>query len=210
MEFTPGDLDRKDFYKLLTGTVVPRPIAWVSTVDTQGRPNLAPFSFFNVVCAKPPTVLFCPGVRSTDGSIKDTLKNVAASREFVINIVTEDLAEAMNLTATELPAEVNEFEFAKLTPAPSKTIAAPRVKESPVHIECKLVQIIEIGGGAVGSGSIVIGEVSHMHISDEVMLPDHKIDTLALKPLGRLAGPNYSIVREILEIQRLPTQIKPK
>lgn len=209
MEFSPDQLTRKDFYKLLTGTVVPRPIAWVSTIGKNGQPNLAPFSFFNAVCSKPPTVLFCPGVRATDGNLKDTLNNLREVDEFVINVVTEDLAEAMNRTATELPAEVNEFEFAGVTPFPSQVVSPPRVQESPVHIECKVTQIIQIGDGGKGSGAIVVGEVVHLHVSEGVLLPDHKIDTLALKPIGRLAGPNYAIVREILEIHRLPSQVKP-
>ncbi|KAA3643366.1 MAG: flavin reductase family protein [Chloroflexi bacterium] len=207
MEISPAELSLKDTYKLLTGAVVPRPIAWVSTVNKEGQPNLAPFSFFNGVCSKPPTVLFCPGVRGTDGDNKDTLNNVRATEEFVINIVTEDTADAMNLTATELPSSVNEFEYAGVTPIPSQRVKPPRVAESPINIECKLSNIVQIGDGGKGSGFIVIGEVLHIHVADKVLLPNYKIDMAALNPIGRLAGPRYTQVNEIFELFREPSQV---
>jgi flavin reductase (DIM6/NTAB) family NADH-FMN oxidoreductase RutF len=210
MEISPKDTSLKDFYKLLTGTVVPRPIAWVSTVNQAGQPNLAPFSFFNAVCSKPPTVLFCPGIRGTDGGIKDTLKNIRANGEFVINLVTEELVEAMNMTATELPSEINEFERAYLTPAASQVVKPPRVAESPVNFECRVSQIVDIGDGGKGSASIVIGEVLHMQILDQIVDPNLHIDTLALKPVARLGGPNYATIGKILEIRRFPSEIEPK
>ena len=207
MEITPTDITIKEMYKLITGTIVPRAIGWVSTVNEEGQPNLAPFSYFTAVCAKPPTILFCPGVRGNDVSPKDTLHNVRATGEFVVNIVTEALAEAMNITATELLAEVNEFELAGLTTAPSVEVKPPRVAESPVNYECKVVEIVDIGNGQKGSGSVVIGEVLHMHVADEVMQPDYHIDMQALKPIGRLAGPHYTYVRETFGMKRLPSEI---
>lgn len=209
MEISPSDISRNNFYKLLTGTVVPRPIAWVSTLSADGEPNLAPFSFFNAVCSKPPTVLFCPSIRSTDGGKKDTYNNVRAVGEFVINIVTVSLLEAMNISATEVSPGVNEFERAGVTPAPSSFVGPPRVAESPVNMECKVSQIIDIGDGSKGAGSIVIGEVLHMHVADEILLPNYKIDTAKMDPIGRLAGPNYGTIGEILEIFRLPNEIEP-
>jgi flavin reductase (DIM6/NTAB) family NADH-FMN oxidoreductase RutF len=210
MEINLAELPLKEAYKLITGTVVPRPIAWVSTINAEGRPNLAPFSYFNAVCTRPPTLLFCPGIRGTDVSGKDTLNNVRATGEFVVNVVTEELAEAMNATATELPHEVNEFERAGLSTAPSKTVKPPRVADSPVNFECEVSQIVDIGDGGRGSASIVIGTILHMHVADKVMLPDYKIDIAALKPIGRLAGPNYAVIKETFEIFRAPSEIIPK
>ncbi|MBW8012952.1 MAG: flavin reductase family protein [Chloroflexi bacterium] len=210
MDCKPEDISLKNAYKLITGSIVPRPIAWVSSVNHAGQPNLAPYSFFNVVCSKPPTILFCPGVRAIDGKNKDTLENVRASGEFVVNLVTEELAEAMNLTATELPADVNEFEFGGVTQIPSELVKPPRVAESPINFECKVTQIVDIGDGGKGSASIVIGEIIYLHIAEEVLLPNYKINIQALKPIGRLAGPNYSKITETIEIFRLPTQIQPE
>ena len=148
MQIDPKNFE--GFNRVLTGVVVPRPIALVSTKSADGIVNLAPFSYFTAVCAKPPTILFCPGVRGRDLSLKDTLHNLRATGRFVVNIVTEELAESMNITATELPAEVNEFEMAGLTTAPAKTVTAPRLAESPVNYECKVTQIVDIGDGSRG------------------------------------------------------------
>ena len=209
MEINPADITIREMYKLITGTIVPRAIGWVSTVNAQGQPNLAPFSYFTAVCAKPPTILFCPGVRGRDVSLKDTLKNIHANGDFVVNIVTEALAEAMNITATELPAEVNEFELAGLTAVPSVRVAPPRLAESPVNYECKVAEIVDIGDGGKGSGSVVIGEVMHLHVADEVLQPNFHIDIQALRPIGRLAGPNYAYIRETFEIKRRPSELPP-
>lgn len=208
MEITPADISINSMYKLITGTIVPRSIGWVSTVNVEGQPNLAPFSYFTAVCSRPPTILFCPGLRGPDASPKDTLHNVRATGEFVVNIVTEELVEAMNITATELPASVNEFELAGLTSAPSITVTPPRLAESPVNYECKVVEVVDIGDGGKGSGSVVIGEVLHLHVADEVIQPDYHIDIQTLKPVGRLTGPNYAYIREIFEIERWPSQLK--
>jgi flavin reductase (DIM6/NTAB) family NADH-FMN oxidoreductase RutF len=195
-------------YKLITGTIVPRPIAWVSTQNAAGQPNLAPFSFFNGICSNPPSLLFCPGVRGTDVSMKDTYNNVKASGEFVVNIVNESLLEKMNITATELPAEINEFTEAGLTAVPATRVNAPRVAESPVNFECKALEIVPVGDGGKGSAWVVIGEILYMHVHDDVIFGDHYIDMRALAPIGRLAGPNYATLGEILEVSRLPSQVK--
>jgi len=208
MEINLSELPIKEVYKLITGAIVPRPIAWVSTVNTAGQANLAPYSFFNGVCSRPPTVLFCPGVRSTDGQNKDTLNNIRATEEFVINMVTETTAEAMNRSATELPANINEFEYAGMTPAQSQRVKPPRVAESPINFECKLTAIHPIGDGRAGSGFIVVGEVLHIHMADEIMRPDFKTDMLAFKPIGRLAGPHYTRVSDIFELFREPSQMR--
>jgi flavin reductase (DIM6/NTAB) family NADH-FMN oxidoreductase RutF len=211
MEINPNEIPASALNRIILGSVVPRPIAWVSTISKDGQPNLAPFSFFNAVCYDPPTLLFCPGVRATDAGSKDTYHNIQATHEFVINIVTEELAGAMNITATELPPEIDEFELAGLTRAASARVRPPRVAQSPVSFECTLNQIVEIGdGSSPGSGWVVIGNVVHIHVADEVLLPDYKIDIRALKPVGRLAGFNYTRVNDIFEIKRLPSQIAVK
>jgi flavin reductase (DIM6/NTAB) family NADH-FMN oxidoreductase RutF len=209
MEVAPEVLSRQSIYKILIGSVVPRPIGWISTVDEAGRPNLAPFSFFNVVCPKPPTVLFCPMIRGTDGNTKDTLNNVKATGEFVVNIVTEELVPAMIASSVEIAADVNEFELTGLKTAPSVVVKPPRVAQSPIHFECKLTQIVEIGNNR-GGGSVVIGEIVHLHVDERVLFDEDKIDLKALKPVGRLAGSAYVRVTDLFEIERPKSQIPRK
>jgi flavin reductase (DIM6/NTAB) family NADH-FMN oxidoreductase RutF len=201
MEFADGALPWQSIYKLMTGAIVPRPIGWISTVDADGIPNLAPYSFFNAVCSNPPTLLFCPAIRAKDHQRKDTLKNVIATREFVVNIVTEALAEAMNLTSGVYAADVNEFEVAGLTAAPSAAVKPPRVAESPVHFECKLDQIVTIGE-TPGGASIVIGRIVHIHVADEVLIPPDKIDVRKLQAVGRLSGTTYSRTNDFFDLRR--------
>ena len=209
MEIAPENLPWQSVYNILVGSVVPRPIGWISTVDSAGRPNLAPFSFFNAVCPNPPHVLFCPNVRITDRQTKDSLHNVRATGEFVVNIVTEDLAEAMNLTATELPAEVNEFEFGDLLISPSKAVLPPRVAASPIHYECKVAQIFDLGDQP-GAGSVVIGKVLHIHVDESVLFGGDKVDVAKLKPIGRIGGNGYCRVTDLFKMVRPPSQIKVK
>lgn len=207
METKPQDLPWRSVYKLLSGLVVPRPIGWISTVDAADRPNLAPYSFFNAVCAAPPTVLFCPMVRSTDESHKDTLNNVRQTGQFVVNIVTEATAAAMNRSAQELPADVDEFALAGLTAVPSVVVKPPRVGEAPAHLECELDQIVTISDQP-GGGSIVIGRVVHLHVADRVLIGEDKIDLAALAPIGRLAGPAYARLHDTFSLERPPSQVK--
>lgn len=201
MELDPSTLSHQSIYKILTGSILPRPIGWISSIDLDGRPNLAPFSFFNVVCSNPPTLLFCPMIRGVDGSPKDTLNNVRQTGEFVVNIVTEDLLKAMNDTSIEAPSEFNEFEFAGLTLSPSVTVRPPRVLESPIHFECKVNQIVDINN-APGGGSIVIGTITHIHAEERVMLGTDKINLTALQPIGRLMGAAYCRVEQVVELDR--------
>jgi flavin reductase (DIM6/NTAB) family NADH-FMN oxidoreductase RutF len=207
VEFNPSQMAERDVYKLLSGSVVPRAIAWVSSVNAKGQPNLAPFSYFTVVCAMPPTILFCSGVREGERTLKDTQYNIEQTGEFVVNFVTEGLAEQMNITATEVPAEVNEFEQAGLTAAPSRVVNVPYVAESPIHFECRLNQIVTISD-APGGGSIIIGTVVHMYISDAIYREGNRIDFRAYQPIGRLAGAGYCRVNDFFDIQRLPPEIK--
>jgi flavin reductase (DIM6/NTAB) family NADH-FMN oxidoreductase RutF len=178
-------------------------------VNASGQPNLAPFSFFNVVCARPPTVLFCPMIRSTDGNTKDTLNNVKATGEFVVNIVSEELAIAMIATSVEISSDVDEFELTGLVTVPSVAVKPPRVADSPIHFECKVSQIVEVGNQP-GGGSVVLGEIVHLHVEERVLFGEDKINLAALKPIGRLAGSAYVRVTDIFETERPKSQIRPK
>lgn len=203
MEINPENMPPGSVYKILIGTVVPRPIGWISSVDTEGVPNLAPFSFFNVVGNNPPMVIFSPMVRGTDKQSKDTLRNVQATGEFVVNIVTEDLAEAMNITSTEFPAGVNEFEAAGLEAVPSRAVRPPRVGQSPVHFECTVHQIVPLG-----SANLVIGRIIHLHVAENILINHDKIDILRLRPIGRLAGSGYCRVTDLFELKRPSSQLE--
>lgn len=206
MEVQPDTMPWTSVYKLMTGAIVPRPIGWISTLGPSGIPNLAPFSFFNMVSSNPPHVVFAPVLRRSDRSEKDTLQNVRSSGEFVVNIVSEPLAAAMNQTATELPDQVNEFAYAGLTPAASSAVQAPRVAESLVHFECKLAHLLELGDQP-GSGSLVVGRVVWIHVADEVLGEEGKIDIQRLRPIGRLTGSAYCRVSDTFELPRPASQL---
>lgn len=208
VEFNPIDVPQRDLYKLLIGAVVPRPIAWVSTISPDGVPNLAPFSFFNGVASNPPSLVFSVSYRESTHQPKDTLANLQASGDFVVNMVTEPLATAMNITAGEYPPEVDEFQRAGLTPVPSIQVSAPRVAESPVQFECRLNQIVPIGEGP-GSARLVIGTIVYIHIADAIYREPYKIDITAYQPIGRLAGSSYTRVNDLFELQRPASEIKP-
>lgn len=196
----PSELETKQVYKLMTGSVIPRPIAWVSTKAADGTLNLAPFSYFSAVGANPPTVLFCIGKRDTE---KDTYTNVVENGEFVVNFVNVATAEAMNITAAVVPPEIDEFDRANLTPIDSSIISVPRVKESPIHFECKMTQIVEAGGSY-----IVIGEVVCMHFAEEVYQEGNYIDVEAYQAIARLSGKDYAHLGELFQLVRPPAEIK--
>ncbi len=198
MEFDPARLEPRTIYSLMTGTVVPRPIGWISTLSAEGIANLAPYSYFNAVGTEPPTIMFSGGLRG--GEIKDTVQNILDTGEFVFNMVTAELVEAMNATAADAPGNVSEFELTDLTAVPSVRVKPPRVAESPVHFECVLDHI-----HAVGPNRVVFGRVVHLHVADEALQGDHRVDTAKLKPVGRLNGPYYAYVRELFALER-PTQ----
>jgi flavin reductase (DIM6/NTAB) family NADH-FMN oxidoreductase RutF len=184
-------------YKLLIGSVVPRPIAFVSTISPDGVLNLAPFSFFNAVCGNPPVVTFACGFREPP---KDTLGNVGATGEFVVNIVTEEIAEQMNLTSGDYPAGVDEFAISSLTPVPSDLVKPPCVRESPINMECKLLQIVDISTRPLG-GSLVIGEVVRFHI-DPALTANFRINAEKLRAIGRMGGNEYTRTRCRFEMAR--------
>jgi flavin reductase (DIM6/NTAB) family NADH-FMN oxidoreductase RutF len=197
----PDVLDNRGRYKLIIGSVVPRPIAWVSTMDAAGRLNLAPFSYFTAVCPTPMTLVFCPGVHS-DGRQKDTWRNIEQVPQFVINITNEDTAAQMNRCATILPAGESEFDWAGVTPAPSETIGVPRVAESPISFECVLDRIVVISDRP-GGGAAVFGQVRRIHVRDD-LIADGRIDTEALRPIGRLAGDAYTSLGQVFHMARIP------
>jgi flavin reductase (DIM6/NTAB) family NADH-FMN oxidoreductase RutF len=185
----PQTVAPADVYKLMVGLVVPRPIAFVSTVNVAGARNLAPFSYFTAVSSDPPAVCFAPQIRPSDGTRKDTLRNIEATREFVVNVVSEEIAEQMNLCSGEYPPEVDEFEIAGLTPVASEAVRPPRVAECKASMECRLIQIVEISAKPLG-GSLVIGEVVRFHVRDE-LFQNFKIDPDKLRAIGRMGGPSY-------------------
>jgi len=207
MVIDPREISYKERYKIMIGTVVPRPIAFVSTVSADGIPNLAPFSYFTAIAAEPPTLCFAPGRRAVDGERKDTLSNIEATGEFVVNVVTEEIGPAMNATAVDFPPEIDEFEVAKLTPLPSHVVRPPRVKESPVNMECKLHQIVPIGRPQAGGAALVIGEIVMFHVADN-LYEEGRINIHELKPLGRLAGTEYTTLGRIISIERGSNQPK--
>lgn len=200
MQFDPNDLDYSALYKLLTGSVIPRPIGWISTVDENGINNLAPFSYFNAVGEDPPHVMFST-VRGNNKN-KDTLTNVLANKQFVVNMVTEELAEQMNTTSQSVPSDIDEFELAGLTPIPSLKIKPMRVNESPITFECKMVHHYFLENHKQGGSCIIIGRIVMMHFDDAVVLDNYKINMENYKPIARLAGSNYSKIGEIFSIKR--------
>jgi flavin reductase (DIM6/NTAB) family NADH-FMN oxidoreductase RutF len=210
MNVTPSQLVHREVYNILLSAVAPRPIAWVSSLSASGQPNLAPFSFFNAVCAEPPLLAFAPSMRSPKksgaaagepvGEPKDTLRNIRETREFVISVVTYELAEAMNLTSGEYDASINEFEVAKLASAPSKLVRPRRVAESPVSFECKLHQILDFNPGPEG-GSLVIGEIVSIHV-DERHVKEGRLDRNSLDLIGRMGGIQYTRTTQRFELVR--------
>ena len=199
--FDPADHSPSDMYKLMIGAIVPRPIAFVSTVDAKGVMNLAPFSYFTACGSNPPVVLFCCSVRLGPLPQKDTLTNIRATGEFVVNVVTEEIAEQMNATAAEAPPEVDEFELSGLTPQPSELVKPPRVAESKVQMECRLRQIIEVSNKPRG-GNLVLGEVLRIHVLESVLLDTYKIDPDRLNAVGRMGGPSYVRTHDRFDMQR--------
>lgn len=202
MILNAADLENRERYKLMISTVLPRPIAWVSSMDGQGILNVAPFSYFTAVCSNPMTLLFCSGIPTATGHKKDTLRNIEEIPEFVINLANEETAEAMNLTATVLPRDHSEFEWAGVTPAPSQTIRVPRVAEAPVSFECKLQRIVMVNDQP-GGGATVFGEVQCIHVRDDLYV-DGTVSLEALKPIGRLGGSGYVRVTDVFKMQRVP------
>jgi flavin reductase (DIM6/NTAB) family NADH-FMN oxidoreductase RutF len=175
-------------YKLLCGGVVPRPIAWVSCRSLDGKPNIAPFSFFNIMASDPPTLGFSVSKSLVpDKGAKDTLTFVRESGEFVVNIPSAELIDELVVTSIEYPSEVDEFEVAGLTASACERIAAPRIGEAPVSFECVLHSMLDLGGSIWVTGTVV-----YAHFREGLLGADHKVDTGMLRPLGRMPGPTFS------------------
>lgn len=200
MQLNPDELHQKEVYKLLTGLIIPRPIAWVSTINEEGIPNLAPFSYFNAVGDDPPHVMF--SVSRTGNVNKDTLNNILNNKEFVVNMVTEDLAEKMNATANPLQPHESEFDFANIQKGISTKVKPPLVAESPVSMECVLVHHYNLENHKNGGSTIIIGQIIHFHINDSILLDNFYIDLEKYQPISRLSGSNYAKLGELFTIKR--------
>jgi flavin reductase (DIM6/NTAB) family NADH-FMN oxidoreductase RutF len=198
--YQPGrghGLPRDPFKAIL----VPRPIGWITTISAAGVVNLAPFSFFNAISEDPPMVYFSPGGRKPDRPFKDSRINAEATGEFVVNVVSYDLREAMNATSATLPAEVSEMAAVGLTPAASVLVKPPRVAESPAHFECRHVRTIELPPGSDGGpNAMVLGEVIGVHIRDD-LLRDGRVDVARLRPVARLGYSQYTVVDRQFRMQ---------
>jgi len=194
----PKQNSERDNYKLLIGTIIPRPIAFVTTESEEGIVNGAPFSYFNIVSSNPPMVSLAIQ-RPSDG-LKDTARNIYSGREFVVHIVDDENVAKINETAASLPATESEIELANLTLVQSEIVSVPGVKESKVRMECRLVQAIPLGGEGPGS-DLFIGEIVRFHIDKEIY-EDGRIDPRSLNAVSRLAGTNYAKIGDIFSIER--------
>ena len=198
MEYHSGDQSTAENYIFMLNAIVPRPVAWVSTVGPEGLFNLAPFSFYNGVCAEPPILSVSIARRAIEK--KDTLRNIESSGEFVVSVVTESMAVAMNESSASFPPHVSEFEQVGLTPVPARIVHAPLVRESPINMECRLFRLIEIGTPPKGS-TLVLGEIVHYHI-DEGIMTNAKIDFKKFIPLGRLGKEWNTGIKNLFSLKR--------
>lgn len=196
MKIVPEDLDKRGSHRLFLSILVPRPIAFISTVGKNGIFNAAPYSFFGGISSKPP--LLAVSISQRRGEKKDTLTNIEHTGDFVVNIVTEQLAERMNIASGDYPPEVSEFNIARLTPAGSDIVRSPRILESPVNMECKLFDEIPVGST---ENTLILGEVVLFHIEDSIY-SDGEVDPLKLQPVGRLGVNRYIRICDIFEMVR--------
>ncbi|MCH8568165.1 MAG: flavin reductase family protein [Balneolales bacterium] len=200
MDFNPALLSKKERYKLLIGSVIPRPIALVSTADKEGTNNLAPYSFFTVACISPMVIAFFPLRYKKDKELKDSLVNILQTKEFVVNIASRSIVEQLNLSSGLYEKGQDEFEISGLTPVPSAKVNPPGVGECLVRLECRLYKTLSLGEDDGGSNAI-FGEVVHLYADDEVCF-DGKLDERKIDPLSRLAGIKYATLGETIEINR--------
>ena len=185
----------REIYFLLTGMVIPRPVAWISTLAPDGTANIAPFSFTTVLSSDPPIVCF------VSSGVKDSMRNAQETGDFVYNVGGEELLDHLNLTAADLHRDESEFEWVNLTPRPSDVVKSPRLGEAPISMECRLLEVIPFGGGA---GNLVAGEVVRIHIAERI-LTDDRVDPKKLRPICRLSGSNYATLGDIITLKR-PTR----
>lgn len=192
-------MEHPDIYKVLSGVVIPRPIAWVSTFGLDGVANVAPYSFFQPITPSPPHISFSAGSRS--GEKKDTEKNIEATGEFVVNIVSSEIARRMAISALDFSPQQDEFEATGLTLGPCDVVSAPRVAEAPASLECQMRQMIPIGDERYGA-TLIIGEVVRFHVRDDLVLENYRIDFGSLDAVGRLAGDWYCATNDQYELSR--------
>ncbi|MBE35003.1 MAG: flavin reductase [Opitutaceae bacterium] len=195
-----SSLSVRDSYQWMISTITPRPIAWVSTISADGKTNLAPYSFFQGVCANPPTLMFVP-VNTRDGAKKDTVLNIEAVPEFVVNLVSHELGQKMSDTAAMLPHGESEFEAFAIASAPSTKVRPPRVAEAPVAFECAFDQVVHIGEGPLAA-NVIFGRILTAHVRDEVFGDDGKPDSTKLDLIGRMGGEDYTTTRDTFTIER--------
>ncbi len=197
----PENMEPRDAYKIMLSVIVPRPIAWISSLGADGTVNLAPYSFFSGVSGHPPVVMFSVSQRSArfGGGVKDTLRNVQETGEFVVNVVNEPLVEAMNQTAGEWDYGVSEFEQAGLATAPSVVVKPPRVAAAPVAMEAKVHQVVPVDGS---NNTMVLGRIVRYHIREDLLRSEGLVDAALMRPVARLGGPEYARLGEVFSLER--------
>ena len=195
MIIDPAKLSRRDNYNFLVSAIAPRPIAFVTTINPENVVNAAPFSFFNAVSGAPPIIMISAGRK--EGAMKHTAENILKRKEFVVNLVTEDLVHSMNVASADFPSEVSEIEFAKLTLLPGDVVSIPRIGESPVNCECVLVQHLLVGDAT----DLILGEIVRYHVGDELMT-DGRLDQQKFRPVARMGGNFYSRSTDLFELER--------
>lgn len=201
LSIDPMDNTEQENYKLLTGSIIPRPIAFVTSVADDGTINGAPFSYFNIVSSNPPLISI--SIQRQNGQQKDTARNIIAGKEFVVHIVDEQNVEKINETAASLPADQSEISLANLTLVDSEKVNIPGVKEAKVRFECSLEHSVELGGTDGQPGAdLIIGKVMQYHMDEEIIFGDKKIDPDMLKAVSRLAGINYAKIGDVFPIER--------
>jgi flavin reductase (DIM6/NTAB) family NADH-FMN oxidoreductase RutF len=207
LSLDPKELPQPKLHQYLLGAIGPRPIAFASTIDDQGRPNLAPYSFFNVFSSNPPILIFSPARRGRDNTTKHTLENALAHRECVINIVNYDMVEQMSLASTEYPMGVSEFEKTGLTPLASDVVKPFRVKEAPVQFECKINDVVALGTQG-GAGNLVICEVVRIHVAESILDEEGRISPIKIDQVARMGGHWYTRANKgLFQLPQPMTQI---
>jgi flavin reductase (DIM6/NTAB) family NADH-FMN oxidoreductase RutF len=196
MVIDPKTLSSREIYTLLVGAVVPRPIAFITSLNSFGHVNAAPYSFFNAIASSPPLVII--SATRKNGAMKHTAENILHAKEFVVNIVTEQLLQSMNIPSGDLPSEISEIEQSNLTPVPSVSIRTPRIAESPVNFECVLHQHLEVGNEPV---DLIIGEIVQFHVNDELYSMGD-IDQKNLRPIARMGGKYYTTIDNLFEMDQ--------
>lgn len=201
MEINPQEISQQERYKLLIGSVIPRPIAFVSTINSRGERNLSPFSYFTVASVNPMIVVFFPLRFKTGTERKDTVKNILETCQFVVNIASEAIMEPLNQTSGIYDEALDEFEISGLTPTPSKVVVPPGVAECKIRMECELYHTLAIGDEGSGGSDAIFGKVVHYY-ADDSLISDFKIDEQQLNPLSRLGGLKYGMLGRIKELPR--------